>query len=47
MELSEAVAQATKSVRRNAAQPRYTKSIKDCFWLASEMPEGLGSMAAD
>ena len=36
LQLSEAVKQATKTVRKNAAQLRYTKPIDDCFWLADE-----------
>ncbi|XYD07454.1 hypothetical protein R1A27_20315 [Methylobacterium sp. NMS12] len=35
-ELPAAVAQASKSVRKNASQLRYTKPIEDCFWLADE-----------
>jgi len=34
--LADAIAEASKSVRRNAAPLRYTKSIDDCFWLAEE-----------
>jgi hypothetical protein len=41
-EIKAAVAEASKSVRRNGSRLRYAKSIDDCFWLADEtqdMPE--------
>lgn len=41
-EIKTAVAEASKSVRRNGSRLRYAKSIDDCFWLADEtqdMPE--------
>ena len=41
-ETEAAVAEASKSVRRNGSRLRYAKSIDDCFWLADEtqdMPE--------
>lgn len=41
-EMTAAVAEASKSVRRNGNRLRYAKSIDDCFWLADEtqdMPE--------
>lgn len=34
--LANAIAAASKSVRKNAAPLRYTKPIDDCFWLAAE-----------
>ena len=37
--LADAIAEASKNVRRNAAPLRYTKPINDCFWLAAE-PSG-------
>lgn len=41
-EMKAAVAEASKSVRRNGSRLRYAKPIDDCFWLADEtqdMPE--------
>lgn len=43
-EMSVAVAEASKNVRRNGSRLRYAKSIDDCFWLADEtqsMPESF------
>lgn len=37
--INDALAQASKSVRKNAAPLRYTKPIDDCFWLAAETPD--------
>lgn len=37
--IEDALAQASKSVRKNAAPLRYTKPIDDCFWLAAEIPD--------
>lgn len=48
MELEGAVAQATKKVRKDSAMLRYAKSIDDCFWLASDVPdEGLSQTVPD
>ncbi|MCF4123821.1 hypothetical protein [Methylobacterium sp. SyP6R] len=41
VEINEAVVQATRSVRKNAAPLRYTKPIEDCFWLADEAQSGV------
>lgn len=35
-EIGAAVAEASKSVRRDGSRLRYAKSIDDCFWLADE-----------
>lgn len=35
-EISAAVTQATKSVRKNGSRLRWAKPIEDCFWLADE-----------
>ncbi|MCJ2042935.1 hypothetical protein MKK55_28895 [Methylobacterium sp. J-059] len=37
--IEDALTQASKSVRKNAAPLRYTKPIDDCFWLAAEIPD--------
>lgn len=46
--LSEAIAQATKMVRKDGAMFRYAKPIEECFWLAAEASgEGSSQMAAE